>query len=41
MFISKDAAALVLKKMEIVDTRNSSGVMASDHKPMIATFEVK
>ena len=41
MFISKEASALVLKKMEIVDTRNASGVMASDHKPMIATFEVK
>ena len=41
MFVSKKATALVLKKLQIVDTRNSSGVMASDHKPMIATFEVK
>ena len=41
MFMSKEATALVLKRLEIVDTRNSSGVMASDHKPMIATFEVK
>jgi endonuclease/exonuclease/phosphatase family metal-dependent hydrolase/regulation of enolase protein 1 (concanavalin A-like superfamily) len=40
-FISKDASALVLKKVEIIDTRNSSGVMASDHKPMVTTFEVR
>jgi endonuclease/exonuclease/phosphatase family metal-dependent hydrolase len=41
MFISKEAKSLVLKKAQIIDTRNSSGVMASDHKPMIVTFEVK
>jgi endonuclease/exonuclease/phosphatase family metal-dependent hydrolase len=41
MFISKEATALVLKKAEMIDTRNSSGVMPSDHKPMIVTFEVK
>ena len=40
MFISKEATVLVLKKAEIIDTRNSSGVMASDHKPMVVTFEV-
>ena len=41
MFISKQATALVLKKAEVIDTRNASGVMPSDHKPMIVTFEVK
>ena len=41
MFISKQATALVLKKAEIIDTRNASGVMASDHNPMIVTFELK
>jgi endonuclease/exonuclease/phosphatase family metal-dependent hydrolase len=41
LFYSKGATNLVLKKAEIVDTRNSSGVMASDHKPMIVTFELK
>jgi endonuclease/exonuclease/phosphatase family metal-dependent hydrolase/regulation of enolase protein 1 (concanavalin A-like superfamily) len=41
MFISKDASAVVIKQIQIIDTRNSSGVMASDHKPMVATFEVK
>ena len=41
MFISKEASTLTLKKAEMIDTRNSSGVMASDHKPMIVTFEVR
>ncbi len=41
VFVSKEATALLLKKVEIIDTRNASGVMASDHKPMIATFEVR
>jgi endonuclease/exonuclease/phosphatase family metal-dependent hydrolase len=41
MFISNGATAVVLKKAEIIDTRNSSGVMASDHKPMIVTLEIK
>jgi endonuclease/exonuclease/phosphatase family metal-dependent hydrolase len=34
-------ANLVLKNARIIDTRNSSGVMASDHKPMLLTFDVK
>jgi hypothetical protein len=25
----------------LFDTRNSSGVMPSDHRPVMATFEVK
>jgi endonuclease/exonuclease/phosphatase family metal-dependent hydrolase len=41
VFYSKGATSLVLKKAEIIDTRNSSGVMPSDHKPMILTFDVK
>jgi endonuclease/exonuclease/phosphatase family metal-dependent hydrolase/regulation of enolase protein 1 (concanavalin A-like superfamily) len=41
MFISKGATALTLKTAEIIDTRDASGVMASDHKPMVVTFEVK
>jgi endonuclease/exonuclease/phosphatase family metal-dependent hydrolase len=41
MFLSKEATALAVKKAEIIDTRNSSGVMASDHKPMIVTLEVR
>jgi endonuclease/exonuclease/phosphatase family metal-dependent hydrolase len=41
MFYSKGATNLVLKKAEIIDTRNSSGTMPSDHKPMIVTLEVR
>ena len=41
MFFSKDASSLVLKGAEIIDTRDSSGAMPSDHKPMVATLDVK
>lgn len=42
VFTSKGAASwLVLKSAQIFDTRNSSGVMASDHKPMLVTYEVR
>jgi endonuclease/exonuclease/phosphatase family metal-dependent hydrolase len=41
LFVSKQATALVLKRVEMIDTRDSSGVMASDHKPILATFDVK
>jgi len=41
VFSSKAATWLVLKQVQIPDTRNSSGVMPSDHKPMIVTYEVR
>jgi endonuclease/exonuclease/phosphatase family metal-dependent hydrolase len=41
IFLPKDSTHVVLKKLEILDTRNASGVMASDHKPMVATIEIK
>ena len=41
MFLSKGATKLVIKEAEVIDTRNSSGVMASDHKPMVVTLEVR
>jgi endonuclease/exonuclease/phosphatase family metal-dependent hydrolase len=41
VFSSKGATWLVLKSVQIFDTRNSSGVMASDHKPMLVTYEVR
>ena len=40
-FYSKGATRLKLKEARVFDTRNSSGVMPSDHRPVIATFEVK
>lgn len=40
VFSSKGAAWLVLKSAQIFDTRNSSGVMPSDHKPMLVVYDV-
>ncbi|MGH8639535.1 MAG: endonuclease/exonuclease/phosphatase family protein [Burkholderiales bacterium] len=41
VFYSKYASRLHLKAARVFDTRNSSGVMPSDHRPLMATFEVK
>lgn len=41
IFYSKGAAYLVLKQARVYDTRTSSGVMPSDHRPLTATFEVR
>jgi exonuclease III len=41
VFLSKGATALEVKRAEILDTRDASGVMASDHKPLVVTFDVK
>jgi endonuclease/exonuclease/phosphatase family metal-dependent hydrolase len=41
VFTSKGASWLVLKSAQIFDTRSSSGVMASDHKPLLVTYDVK
>jgi endonuclease/exonuclease/phosphatase family metal-dependent hydrolase len=41
VFLSRSASYLSLKGAEIIDTRDANGVMASDHKPMIVTLDVK
>ena len=41
MFYSKGATKLHLKKVQVFDTRDSSGVMPSDHRPLMATYEVR
>ena len=41
VFTSKSASWLVLKSAQIFDTRNSYGVMASDHKPLLVVYDVK
>ena len=41
VFHSKGATRLKLKKVQVFDVRNSSGVMPSDHRPLMATYEVK
>jgi endonuclease/exonuclease/phosphatase family metal-dependent hydrolase len=40
-FLSKSASNLSLKAVEIIDTRDANGVLASDHKPMIVTLDVR
>ena len=41
VFYSKSASRLRLRSAQVFDTRNSSGVMPSDHRPVMATFEVR
>jgi endonuclease/exonuclease/phosphatase family metal-dependent hydrolase len=41
VFYSQGASRLVLKKAEVIDTRDSDGDMPSDHKPLVVTFEVR
>jgi endonuclease/exonuclease/phosphatase family metal-dependent hydrolase len=41
VWYSLGASKLVLKKAEVLDARNSSGVAPSDHKPLVATYEVR
>jgi endonuclease/exonuclease/phosphatase family metal-dependent hydrolase len=41
MFTSKSASKLALRSAQMIDTRDSKGTMASDHKPMVAVFTVK
>lgn len=40
VFTSSGATMLSLKSAEIFDTRDSSGVSASDHKPMLVIYQV-
>jgi endonuclease/exonuclease/phosphatase family metal-dependent hydrolase len=41
IFQSKGATLLVVKASQVFDTRDSSGVAASDHKPLMTTFTVR
>ena len=41
VFYSKSASRLVLKSAQVFDTRDSRGVMPSDHRPVMATFVVR
>jgi endonuclease/exonuclease/phosphatase family metal-dependent hydrolase len=40
-FSSKLATMLDVTSAQIFDTRDATGVMASDHKPMVVTYDVK
>lgn len=41
VYYSHSAGDLVLKSVQVVDTRDSNGVMPSDHRPVLAIFTVK
>jgi endonuclease/exonuclease/phosphatase family metal-dependent hydrolase len=41
VWYSEGASRLKLKQVQVFDVRNSSGVMPSDHRPLMATYEVK
>jgi endonuclease/exonuclease/phosphatase family metal-dependent hydrolase len=41
VFSTPGATALTLKQVRVPDTRDSSGVMPSDHRPVLATFDVR
>jgi len=41
VFYSRGVTGLTLKSVQVYDTRDSRGVMPSDHRPVVATFEVR
>lgn len=41
IFYSRGASGLGVLRSEVVDTRDSHGVMPSDHRPVLTTFEVR
>jgi endonuclease/exonuclease/phosphatase family metal-dependent hydrolase len=41
VWYSTKATALVLKRAEVLDSRDANGVRPSDHKPLLVTFEVR
>jgi endonuclease/exonuclease/phosphatase family metal-dependent hydrolase len=41
IYYSQTASHLVLKSAQVFDTRDENGKMASDHRPILAVFEVK
>jgi endonuclease/exonuclease/phosphatase family metal-dependent hydrolase len=40
VYHSRNASALALTRAQVIDTKNSSGVRASDHHPLIVTYTV-
>lgn len=41
VWYSRGASRLVLKECRVFDVRDANGVMPSDHRPVMSTFEVK
>ena len=41
VYYSHGASLLVLKSVQVFDVRDASGIMPSDHRPMLTIFTVK
>jgi endonuclease/exonuclease/phosphatase family metal-dependent hydrolase len=41
IFYSRGASNLTVISSQVVDTRNAAGIMPSDHRPVVTTFEVR
>jgi endonuclease/exonuclease/phosphatase family metal-dependent hydrolase len=41
IFYSKGTSYLVVQSSQVYDTRDSNGVMPSDHRPVLTTFSVR
>jgi len=41
IFFSRNAPDLAVVSSEVVDTRDASGTMPSDHRPVVTTFRVR
>jgi endonuclease/exonuclease/phosphatase family metal-dependent hydrolase len=41
IYYSKGSTNLFVKSSQVYDTRDANGVMASDHRPLLTTFEVR
>jgi endonuclease/exonuclease/phosphatase family metal-dependent hydrolase len=41
IFYSKGSSGLSVKSSQVYDTRDSNGVMPSDHRPVVTTFVVQ
>jgi endonuclease/exonuclease/phosphatase family metal-dependent hydrolase len=41
IFYSKNSSNLVVLESQVYDTRDANGAMASDHRPVLTTFEVR
>jgi endonuclease/exonuclease/phosphatase family metal-dependent hydrolase len=41
LFLSHGASRTAIKGARVIDTRDSRGIMASDHRPLVGIFEVR
>jgi endonuclease/exonuclease/phosphatase family metal-dependent hydrolase len=41
IFLSKGASGIAVLGSKVYDTRDGSGIMPSDHRPVLTTFEVR